>query len=80
MTEKYQTETSGKFSDFNFIERQLLETTEQLQLVKNELNEEKAENKRRILELMKQLEQERDSFKQKIFDLDKRNKDVEIKR
>jgi hypothetical protein len=44
------------------------------------LNEEKAENKRRILELMKQLEQERDGFKQKIFDLDKRNKDVEIKR
>jgi len=29
---------------------------------------------------MKQMEQERDGFKQKLFDLEKKNKDVEIKR
>lgn len=80
LQEKLQFESRGKFDETNQLERKLLEALEHERRISIELTEVKAERQKRVQEYQKQLNTEKDNFKIKLAEADRKAKDAEAKR
>lgn len=80
LQEKLQFESRGKFDETNQLERKLLEALEHERRISIELTEVKAERQKRVSEYQKQLNTEKDNFKIKLAEADRKAKDAEAKR
>lgn len=80
LQEKLQFESRGKFDETNQLERKLLEALEHERRISIELTEVKAERQKRVQEYQKQLNTEKDNYKIKLAEADRKAKDAEAKR
>ena len=80
VTERLNSAAQNRFEEVGSLEKRYTETQQNEEKLALELEEIKSERNRRVAEYQSQIEKEREQFKQRLYDSEKKAKEAESKR